>query len=76
MEHKAFLVHITTLNINPSNKMYPLKGAQIVYLKTDEAPTKVLSKIADFVDVFSLKLATKLSKHIEIHDYAFKFVDN
>ncbi len=56
--------------------MHPSRRAQIAHLKADEAPTKVLSKYADFADVFSLKLAAKLLEHTEINNYAIKLVDD
>ncbi len=56
--------------------MYPLKKAQIAYLKVDKAPSKVLDKYADFADVFSPKLATELPEHTGINDHAIKLVDN
>ena len=56
--------------------MYPLKKAQIAYLKMDEAPSKVPSKYADFADVFFLKLAAKLSEHTRINDHAIELVDD
>ncbi len=52
--------------------MHPSKRAQIAQLKTDEAP----SKSADFVDVFSPKLATKPPKDTEIKNYAIELVDD
>ena len=48
----------------------------MAYLKEDEAPTKVSSKYANFADVFSPKLATKLPKYIKINDYAIELVDD
>ncbi len=39
--------------------MQPLKRAQIAQLKVDEALIKVPSKYADFVNIFSPKLAAK-----------------
>ena len=75
-EHKVFIVHIAVLSVDLGDKVYLLKKAQIVYLKADKASTKVLSKYANFVDVFSPKLAVKLSKYTRIRDYAIKLVDN
>ncbi len=42
----------------------------------DETPTKVLSKYADFADVFSPKLATELPEHTGINNHAIKLVDD
>ncbi len=56
--------------------MHPLKKAQIAHLKADKAPTKVLSKYADFADVFSPKLAAELPEHTGINDHAIELVDD
>ena len=40
-----------------------------------ETLTKVFAKYFDFVDVFSLNLASKLHKHTGINDYTIKLVD-
>ena len=56
--------------------MHPSKRAQIAHLKADEAPTKVPSKYAGFIDVFLPKLAAKLLEHTEINDYTIKLVDD
>ena len=56
--------------------MLSLKKAQIVYLKADEASIEVLSKYADFVDIFLPKLAIKLLKHMKINNHAIKLVDD
>ncbi len=56
--------------------MYPLKRAQIAHLKADEAPTEVLSKYADFADVFSPKLAAELPEYTRINNYAIELVDD
>ena len=58
------------------DKIHPSKMAQIIHLKVDKAFTKVLSKYTTLIDVFSPKLATKLSKYMRINDYAIKLVDN
>ncbi len=56
--------------------MHPSKRAQIAHLKVDEAPSKVPSKYADFADVFSPKLATKLPEHTRIDDHTIELVDD
>ncbi len=37
---------------------------------------EVLNKYADFVDVFLLKLAIELSKHIDIYFHVIEFIDD
>ncbi len=76
LEHKAFVVPIAALSVDLSDEMYPSRRAQIAHLKADEAPTKVPSKYTNFVDVFSPKLAAKLSEHIGINDHVIKLVDD
>ncbi len=56
--------------------MYPLRRAQIAYLKADEVLTKVPSEYADFTDVFSPKLAAKLSEQTGINNHAIELVDD
>ncbi len=48
----------------------------MAYLKTDKALTKVPSKYIDFVNVFSPKLVSKLSKYIGINNYTIKLGDD
>ncbi len=76
LEYKAFVIHIAALNVDSGDKMHLLKKAQIAYLKADEAYTKVLSKYANFADVFSPKLAVELPKYTRINNYAIKLVDD
>ncbi len=75
-EHKAFIIHMAGLSIDSDNEVYLSKKAQIAYLKADEAPTKVPSKYADFVDVFSSKLAAELPAHMEINHHTIELVDD
>lgn len=75
-ENKAFVVYIVVLSINSSDKMYPLRKAQIAYLKADKAATKVPSKYIDFANVFLVKLATKLVEQIEINNHPIELVDD
>ena len=75
-EHKVFVVHVAALSIDLGNKMHLSKRAQIAYLKANEAPIKVLSNYADFVNIFLSKLATELSKHTKINNHTIKLVDD
>ncbi len=56
--------------------MHPSKKAQIAHLKADEVSIKVLSKYADFADVFSTKLAVELPEYTGINDHTIKLVDD
>ncbi len=58
------------------DKMYPSRKAPIAHLKIDKVPIKVPSKYADFIDVFSSKLAAELSKHMDINDHIIKLIDD
>ena len=42
----------------------------------DEACSKVPSKYANFVNIFSSKLSAELSEHTGINDHAIKLVDD
>ena len=64
-EQKIFVVYITALNVNLGDNVHFLKKAQIAYLKVDKVFTKIFSEYADFVNVFLLKLAIELLKHIK-----------
>ncbi len=75
-EHKTFVVHVAALSVDSGDEMYPSKKAQIAHLKADEALTKVLSKYADFADVFSPKLAVELPEYTGINDHAIELVDD
>ncbi len=75
-KHKAFIVHIATFSINSGDKVYLSKKTQIAHHKVDKALTKVSNKYADFVDIFSAKLAVELPQHTEINNYVIKLVDN
>ena len=71
-EHKVFLVYVAALSMDSDDKIYPLKRAQIAYLKVDKAFIEVFSKYANFTNIFLSKLAIKLFDHIEINDYAIE----
>ncbi len=75
-EHEAFVVHVAALSVDSDDEMHPSKRAQIAHLKVDEAPTKVPSEYAYFVDVFSPKLAAELLGHTGINDHAIELVDD
>ena len=76
MEYEVFVIYIAALSVDLGDEVQPLKKAQIFHLKVDEAFTKVFSKDADFADVFSLKLVTKLSEYTGINDHTIEFVND
>ena len=82
-ESEIFVVHVASLSSNASPSSSPLKldvypshRPQISGLIVEEAPTKVSVKYSDFVDVFSLDLASELPKHTGINDHAIKLVED
>ncbi len=75
-EHETFIVHVVALSVDLGDEIYPSRRAQIAHLKADEVFTEVPSEYADFVDVFSPKLAAKLTEHTGINDYAIEFMDD
>ena len=56
-KHKVFIIYVVAFSIDSGDKVHPSKKAQIAHLKANEAPTKVLSKYADFANVVLPKLA-------------------
>ena len=64
LERETFVVHVaslsaTSLSSSPLN-VHPSRRPQIAGLIAEEAPTKVPAKYADFANVFSPDLASKL----------------
>ncbi len=76
LEHETFVVHVAALSVNLGDKVYPLKRAQIAYLKENKAPSKVPSEYTDFTNVFSPKLAVELSEYTGINNHTMKLVDD
>ena len=75
-EYETFVIHIAALSLDPGDEVHPSRKAQIAHLKADGVFTKVLSKYADFVDLFSPELAAKLFKHTRINNHAIELVDD
>ncbi len=48
----------------------------MAHLKVDKSPTIVLSKYADFVDVFLPKLAIELPEHKKISNHVIKLIND
>lgn len=69
-------MYVAAVSKNSGNEVHLSRKAQIAYLKVDEAPSKVPNKYADFVDVFSPKLAVELREHTEINNYTIDLEDN
>ncbi len=75
-EYEVFVVHIVALSVDLGYEVYPSRRAQIAHPKADKALSEVLSKYADFVDVFSPRLAVEYPEHTGINDHAIEFVDD
>ncbi len=76
LKHEAFVVHVAALSVDLGDKVHPSKKAQIAHLKADEVPSKVPSKYANFVNVFSPKLAIELPEYTRINDHAIELVND
>ena len=81
-KYETYVVYIAFLSSTPltSFESAPLNihlfwRPQISGLIAKEIPTKVSTQYSDFVNVFSLDLASKLSKHTGINDHAIKLVN-
>ena len=80
LEHKINVVYIgwVSSDASPNSSLldvYPFRRPQIFGLIAEEALTKVSAEYLDFADVFSLDLASKLSKHTRIKDHAIELVE-
>ena len=82
-ESETFVVHVASLcsDALPSfsasqleHDVHPSRKPQIFDLIAKKAPTKVLTKYSDNVDVFSLDLASELPKYTGINNYAIELV--
>ena len=76
LNHEAFVIHITTSNVDSSNEVQLLKKSQIAHLKVDKTFNKFPSEYVDFADNFSSKLTAELLEHKKINDNTIKLVDN
>ena len=81
-ESEIFIVYVMSLSsdVLPSFflfelDIYPFRRPQVSDLIAEEASTKVFAGYLDFVNVFSLDLASKLLKYIGINNHAMKLVD-
>ena len=72
-EHETYIIHVAFLSSTPLIaflNVHHSREPQIFGLIAEKAPTKVLAKYLDFVDVFSLDLVTKLPEYTEIKTHA------
>ena len=77
--HETFIIHVASLK-SPSNdkkgNIHPFCQIQISSLVANETPTSISTEYFDFVDIFSLELASELFKHTRINDHTIKLVNN
>ena len=81
-KHEIYVVHIGSVSYDgPPNSssleldVYPSHKPQVFGLIAKKASTKVPAKYSDCADVFSLNLASELSKHTGINDNTIELVD-
>lgn len=67
---------MTALSSNLGDKIYLSKKAQIAHLQVDKIFIKVLSKYANFKNVFSRKLVIKFSDYIDIVDHTIELIND
>lgn len=54
--------------------VYPSCQAKIAFLKADEVPRAILSKYADFTNIFFLRLVSELSEYTKINNHAIRLI--
>lgn len=70
-DNKTLIIHITFL---ARTNVYPFYRAQIALLIQNNTPTVVFSKYADFTDIFSIILTTKLLKYTKVNNYTVDLI--
>ena len=76
--HKNFIIYIAFLNNSSNNQksnVYFFCKVQIAKLIANKASTLITTEYSEFINVFSLKLAFKLSKYIDINNQAIKLIN-
>ena len=81
LEHKTYVVYIASIssNVLPNSlllNIHSFQRPQISGLIVKEVLTKVPAKYSDFVNIFSLNLASELPEYTGINDYTIKLVDS
>ena len=76
-EYETYIVYVSSLSstLLVAFNVHISWRPWISGLIAKDAPTKVSAKYSDFTDVFSLVLASELSKHTGINDHAIELVD-
>lgn len=73
LDDKIFIVHKAFFT---STDIHPFSRVQIALLIQDNIFITVLSKYADFANIFSFNLITKFPKHIKIKDHLINLVED
>ena len=79
-EHEIFVVHIASLNSvalpsSSSLDVYPFRRPEIGGFIAKNAFTTIPDKYADFANIFSSDLTSKLFEHTEINDHAIELMN-
>lgn len=73
-EKEIFIVYVSALASSSSN-VHLFCQAWIAFLKVDETPIAILSRYADFVNVFSPNLVAELSNYTRINNYVIGLIN-
>ena len=74
-ESKTFVIHAAALEAPlrlAEMTIHPAHAAQVTALKQDEAPTEVLPKYADYIDIFLFDLAMEFLENTGINKHTIK----
>ena len=71
VEYETFVVYIMSLSSTLLN-IYRFHISQLSGLITKKTSAKISNKYIDFINIFFLDLASKLSKHNRINDHAYQ----
>ena len=70
LEHGTFVIYVASFSSTPHNARL-----QISSLITKKISTKIPTKYSDFIDIFSLYLASELVEHTRISKHTIKLVN-
>lgn len=73
-DEEIFVTHVAALSFNPD--IYLSYRAQLISFPTNNAPTAISSKYADFVDILFLESEAKLSEYTKINDHSIDLFDS
>lgn len=73
LKDMTFIIYIASFGSN--SNIHLLCRAQLVFFCIDKTSIIISSKYSNFTDIFTLELATKLSKYNEIIDHSIDLVN-